>query len=182
MAEKQSLGALVSGISEDISTLLRGEVELVKSEIKESARSAGKGSGLLVGAGVLGFLATIFLLLTFAWVLVQLGLPTWAGFGLVTLVLLIVTAILGVLGKKQFESVKGLERSPVSIAKTKAVLTRSAPPVDPATSPTATAPAPAPSKPSAASSSVAPSSSVPTAAPSAGASARSAAVPASHPQ
>ncbi len=180
MAEKQSLGALVSGISEDISTLLRGEVELVKSEIKESARSAGKGSGLLVGAGVLGFLATIFLLLTFAWVLVQLGLPTWAGFGIVTLVLLIVTASLGFLGKKQFESVKGLERSPVSIAKTKAVLTRSAPPVDPATSPTATAPAP--SKPSAASSSVAPSSSVPTAAPSAGASARSAAVPASHPQ
>jgi hypothetical protein len=177
MAEKQSLGALVSGISEDISTLLRGEVELVKSEIKESARSAGKGSGLLVGAGVLGFLATIFLLLTFAWVLVQLGLPTWAGFGIVTLVLLIVTAILGFLGKKQLESVKGPERSPLSIAKTKAVLTRSAPPLDPAATPTpSAATAPAPSKPSA------PSSSVPTAPPSAGASARPAAARVSNPQ
>ena len=125
MAEKQSLGSLVSGVSEDISTLLRGEIELVKTEIKESASKAGKGSGLLIGAAVLGFLGIIFVLLTLAWVLVQLGLPTWAGFGIVALLLLIVTAILGLLGKKQLESVKGPERSSASIAKTKAVLTRS---------------------------------------------------------
>jgi hypothetical protein len=157
MAEKQSLGSLVSGVSEDISTLLRGEIELVKTEIKESARTAGKGSGLLVGAAVLGFLGIIFVLLTLAWVLVQLGLPTWAGFGIVALVLLIVTAILGLLGKKQLESIKGPERSPASIAKTKAVLSRSPAPADPGTSPVTPvrAPAtgaPAPARPSTATS------------------------------
>ena len=151
MAEKQSLGSLVSGVSEDISTLLRGEIELVKTEIKESASKAGKGSGLLIGAAVLGFLGIIFVLLTLAWVLVQLGLPTWAGFGIVALLLLIVTAILGLLGKKQLESVRGPELSPASIAKTKAVLTRS-------TAPTA-APAPAAAGPASTTSSSATSSS-----------------------
>ena len=139
MAEKQSLGSLVSGVSEDISTLLRGEIELVKTEIKESASKAGKGSGLLIGAAVLGFLGIIFVLLTLAWVLVQLGLPTWAGFGIVALLLLIVTAILGLLGKKQLESVKGPELSPASIAKTKAVLTRSTAPAPAAARPASTA-------------------------------------------
>ena len=141
MAEKQSLGSLVSGVSEDISTLLRGEIELVKTEIKESASKAGKGSGLLIGAAVLGFLGIIFVLLTLAWVLVQLGLPTWAGFGIVALLLLIATAVLGLLGKKQLEKVKGPELAPLSIAKTKAVLTRSPAPTT-AAAPTAPAPSP----------------------------------------
>jgi len=138
MAEKQSLGSLVSGVSEDISTLLRGEIELVKTELKESASKAGKGSGFLIGAAVLGFLGLIFLLLTLAWVLVQLGLPTWAGFGIVTLLLFITTAILGLLGKKQLESVKGPELAPASMAKTKAVFSRSPAPTEAAAS---TAPA-----------------------------------------
>ena len=151
MAEKQSLGSLVSGVSEDISTLLRGEIELVKTELKESASKAGKGSGFLIGAAVLGFLGIIFLLLTLAWVLVQLGLPTWAGFGIVTLLLFITTVILGLLGKKQLEAVKGPEIAPVSIAKTKAVFSRSPAPSAATTSTTppsttvAPRPAPAPS-------------------------------------
>jgi ABC-type multidrug transport system fused ATPase/permease subunit len=124
MAEKQSLGSLVSGVTEDISTLLRGEIELVKTEIKDTARTAGKGSGLLVGAGVTAFLGLIFLLLTLAWVLVQVGLPTWAGFGIVTLLLIIVAVVLGLLGRKQLQEVRGPERSQASLAKTKAVLQR----------------------------------------------------------
>ena len=43
----------------------------------------------------------IFLLVTVAYVFVALGLPTWAGFGIVTLALLIATAIFGFVAKKQ---------------------------------------------------------------------------------
>ncbi len=127
MGEKQSLGSLVSGVTEDLSTLVRGEIELVKTELRDSARTAGRGGGLLAVAGVTAFLAVIFLLLTLAWVLVQLGLPTWAGFGIVTLLLLIVTGVVGFLGKKQLEEVKGAERSKASIEKTRAVLARKTP-------------------------------------------------------
>lgn len=127
MSDKQSLGTLISGVTEDLSSLVRGEIELVKTELRDTARTAGKGSGMLVGAGVMGFLGLIFLLLTLAWVLVQLGLPIWAGFGIVTLLLLILTAVLGLLGRKSLESVKGPERSQASIEKTKAVLSRKTP-------------------------------------------------------
>ena len=124
MSEQQSLGTLVKGISEDVSTLLRGEIELVKSELRESAQSAAAGGGLLVGAAVAAFLGLIFLLLTLAWALVALGLPAWAGFGIVTLLLVLVSAVLGLVGRSRLEQVRGPERTKASLAKTKAVLSR----------------------------------------------------------
>ena len=64
----------------------------------------------------------IFLLVTFAYVLVALGLPVWAGFGIVTLVLFIVAAVLGLLGKKESAKIKGPDRTIVQIEQTKAAL------------------------------------------------------------
>jgi len=127
VANKPSLGSLVSGVSEDLSSLVRGEIELVKTELRDSARSAGRGSGLIIAALTTAFLAVIFLLLTAAWGLVQAGLPVWAAFGIVTLVLIVITLILGFLGKKHLDEVKGAERSMASIEKSKAVLKRTTP-------------------------------------------------------
>lgn len=124
MSDKQSLGTLVSGVTEDLSNLVRGEIELVKVELRDTARTAGKGTGLLVGAGVMAFLGLVFLLLTAAWGLVQAGLPYWAAFGIVTLVLIIIAVILGLVGKSQLEKVKGPERAQASIEKDKALLSR----------------------------------------------------------
>ncbi len=127
MSDKQSLGTLISGVTEDLSSLVRGEIELVKTELRDSARTAGKGSGMILGAAAAGFFGLIFLLLTLAWVLVALGLPIWAGFGIVTLLLIIGATILGLLGRRELESVKGAQRSAASIEKSKAVLSRKAP-------------------------------------------------------
>ena len=124
MSEQQSLGAMVKGITEDLSTLVRGEIELAKTELSSSAKTAANGGALLVVAGVTAFLAVVFLLLTLAWVLVQLGLPIWAGFGIVTLLLLIVAAIVGVLGKKRLDTITGPERTQASIEEAKALLSR----------------------------------------------------------
>jgi ABC-type multidrug transport system fused ATPase/permease subunit len=124
VTDKQTLGSLVSEVTQDLSTLVRGEIELAKTELRESAKSAATGTGLFVGAAVVATFAVFFLIFTLAYVLVQLGLPTWAGFGIVTLLLLIVAAVLVLVGKKQYESVKGTERSTASIAKSKAVLSR----------------------------------------------------------
>ena len=122
---------MVKGVTEDISTLVRGEIELAKTELRDTAKTAANGGGLLAVAGVTAFLGVIFLLLTLAWVLVQLGLPTWAGFGIVALILLIVTAILGLVGKKRLDEVQakgGLVRTQASIEETKAALSRKVPP------------------------------------------------------
>jgi hypothetical protein len=152
VSEKQSLGTMISGVTQDISTLLRGEIELVKAEISQQARTAAQGSGLLIGAAVIAGTASLFLLLTFAWLLDE-WLPTWAAFGIVTLVLIITAVILGLVGRKQLERIKGLEASPASIEKTKAVLTRKPIPTSPSgaasSTATTTAPGTAAAKPSA---------------------------------
>jgi uncharacterized membrane protein YqjE len=124
MADKQSLGNLVAGVTEDMSTLIRGEIELAKTELRDSAQVASKGAGLLAGAAAVASMAGLFLLLTFAWILVQLGLPNWAAFGIVTLVLTIIAVILGLLGRKQLQEVKGLARSNESLAKTRELIAK----------------------------------------------------------
>jgi hypothetical protein len=64
----------------------------------------------------------VFVLVTLAWALVALGLPYWAGFGIVALLLLIVAAVLGFLGKKKAEGIKGPERAIAELEKTKLAL------------------------------------------------------------
>lgn len=55
-----SLGELVAQASADLSTLARKEVELAKAEIGAEVAKAGKGAGLLGGAGFLSHLALVF--------------------------------------------------------------------------------------------------------------------------
>jgi tetrahydromethanopterin S-methyltransferase subunit C len=124
MAEKQSLGSLVTGVTEDLSSLIRGEIELAKTELRDSAQVASKGAGLIAAAVGVASMAGLFLLLTFAWLLVQWGLPYWAAFGIVTLILAIVAVVLGLVGRKQLQDIKGLERSNQSLAKTRELLAK----------------------------------------------------------
>jgi hypothetical protein len=72
--------------------------------------------------GVILFLGVIFLLVTLAYVLVQLGLPVWAGFGIVTAVLLLVGAILVLVGRNRAKQVQGPERSIAALEATKSTL------------------------------------------------------------
>ena len=124
MNQKQTLGTLVTGVTEDLSTLIRGEIDLAKTELRDSAQVMSKGAALLVAAVAVAGTAGLFLLLTFAWLLVQWGLPYWAAFGIVTLILAVTAAILAVVGRKQLKEVKGLEKSNQSIAKTRELLSR----------------------------------------------------------
>lgn len=117
-----SVRELISSATKDVSTLVSAQIELAKAELKESASEAAGGIAMLVAAGVMAFLAFIFLLITIAYVLVQLGLPIWAGFGIVTLVLLIVTGILALVGKKHLAKIKGPERTIEQANETKEVL------------------------------------------------------------
>ena len=57
----RSLGEIVGDLTHDMTTLVKQELELAKTELKEEAGKAGKGAGLLGGAGVSGLLALIFL-------------------------------------------------------------------------------------------------------------------------
>lgn len=120
-----SLKGLIAAAVADLQRLIRAQVQLAKLELQQTGREAAKTSILLVGALMIGGTAGLFLLVTIAYV-IAIWLPIWAGFGIVTLTLFIITAVLGLLGKKESAKIKGPERTIAQIEQTKAMLARGA--------------------------------------------------------
>lgn len=83
-----SLGDLVGRLTTDLSRLMRAELALAKAEAKEEAGRAGRGAGLLTGAGVGGNLA-----LTFGSLALMFGLGHWMALGWAALIVAVLWAI-----------------------------------------------------------------------------------------
>jgi uncharacterized membrane protein YqjE len=102
--EGRSVGELLGEVTGDLSKLMRQEVALAKVELKEEATRAGKASGLLGGAGAVGYLMLVFLALALMFALDNVMGIGWAA--LLTAVLLgIVAAALFVIGRSRFKRV-----------------------------------------------------------------------------
>jgi uncharacterized membrane protein YqjE len=100
--DDRSLGEIVSDVAQDLSTLVRQELDLAKTEVKQEATRAGKGVGMLGGAGVAGHLALVFLSLT-AMFLLNNAVPIEAAALIVTVVWVVVAALLALSGKKALD-------------------------------------------------------------------------------
>jgi hypothetical protein len=122
-----SIAALLNSAIADGQMLVKQQIELAKSELSYSAKQAASTSGLLIGAGVLGFLAFVFLLVAGAYGIVAAGLPVWAGFLIVAGLLLLVAAILGLLGRSRARKVGPPQRAISQAQETKAILSSRAP-------------------------------------------------------
>ncbi|MDV8147540.1 phage holin family protein [Arthrobacter sp. B10-11] len=109
-ADNTSLGDLLGDVTRDISTLMRQEVELAKAELKQSASRAGKGTGMLAGAGVAGHFVLLFLSLALWW---ALGTVIGLGWSAVVLAVLwgIIAAVLAAVGRKQLNAIKGMPQT-----------------------------------------------------------------------
>lgn len=113
---KQSIGELLSEVSRDFSTLMRQEVELAKAEVKESATRAGKGAGMLGGAGVAGHMALLFLTIAVWWGLGELIGWGWSAV-IIAIIYAIVAAVLATQGRKQLKSVQGAPQTAETVKK-----------------------------------------------------------------
>lgn len=122
-----SVSALVQSAIVDGQALVKQQIELAKSELTYSAKQAAASSGMLIAAGVFGFLAFVFALVAAAYGLVAAGLSVWAGFLIVAGVLLLVAIILGLVGRKRSKQVSGPERALAQVQETKAALVSRAP-------------------------------------------------------
>ena len=109
-AETSSLGDLLGDVTRDMSTLMRQEVELAKVELKQSATRAGKGAGMLAGAGVAGHFVLLFLSLALWWALGELMGLGWSGVVL-ALIWGIVAAVLAAKGRKELNAIKGMPQT-----------------------------------------------------------------------
>jgi uncharacterized membrane protein YqjE len=96
-ATNGGLGTAAKGVAEHASTLARLELELALLELKRKAAALGIGIGLVAGAALFGLFAVGFVLLTLAAVL-DTFLATWLALLLVTAVLLVFAAALGMVG------------------------------------------------------------------------------------
>jgi uncharacterized membrane protein YqjE len=100
----QSLGTLVSQLSSDFSRLLQQELRLAKAELRDEAAKAGKGAGMLGGAGFAGWMTALFLSLTAMWALDQ-GMDVTFAALIVTVVWGVIAAVLFVMGRKALRTV-----------------------------------------------------------------------------
>ena len=96
----KSAGQLMKEVTEDLSTLIRKEIELAKLEIGESVKAKLTGGAIIAVVGVMAFFALIFLLLairdgidTFMW--------TWVADILTAAILLAIGAAGAMVAKKK---------------------------------------------------------------------------------
>jgi len=57
-AGRKTTSSLVGALTQDVGSLVREELRAAQAELTDKARQAGRGGGLLAGAGLLGALAT----------------------------------------------------------------------------------------------------------------------------
>jgi uncharacterized membrane protein YqjE len=100
-----SLGHLVSRLTSDFGELVSTQVQLAKVEIKEEVARAGKGAGLLTGAGLAGCLTLLLLSFAAAWGLDEVMPAGWA-FLIVGAVWGLIAATLYATGRKQLDTVR----------------------------------------------------------------------------
>lgn len=109
--QQPSVGELVRQASEHVSTLVRAEVELAKSELSGSVKRAGIGGGLLAAAGVVLLFSVPFLFVVLAEFLVEIGVARWLAYLIVWVLFLIVAVILALLGRRSLKKVRKPERT-----------------------------------------------------------------------
>ena len=110
------LGELIGEIAQDLSTLVRQEIELAKAEAKESATRAGKGAGMFGGAGMAGYFVLLFLSIALWW---GLGNATGRGWSALIVAALwaVAALVLALVGRKEFQSIRGMQRTTETVQK-----------------------------------------------------------------
>ena len=113
-----SIGAIVGGIVGDVQDLVRKEIALARQEVREEVTTA-KDAGIKFGiAGGVLAIGAIPLILGIAGGLGQLlGLPTWVGYIIVGVVLVVIGCILLFSAQKQAKQIKPIPRKTVETMK-----------------------------------------------------------------
>ena len=119
-----TLGKLVADASRDISSLVRQEIALAKSELRISVKAGGFGIGLFAGAAFIGVLAIIMLSVAIAYFIHMTGLDLAWCFLIVFVLYVLLAALLAFVGTKKVKQVRAPERAIHQAQETKNILQR----------------------------------------------------------
>lgn len=103
---ERTIGQLVSDATNDLSSIVRSEIELAKTEMTDGVTKLSKGIVFFAVAAVLALYMLGLLLFAAAWGIEAAGLPLWAGLLIVSAVLLLIIALLGLFGYLQINKAK----------------------------------------------------------------------------
>ena len=106
-----TLGELIARISENISALVRGEIDLAKVKGQRMAKEVKPAVVMLGAAGVLA-LFTFGLLLGSLTVALSHVMPLWAAFLVVALALIVIAVPLALIGIKRLKAAKAEAPAP----------------------------------------------------------------------
>lgn len=123
-AEDPTIGKLFAETTRDLSALVRGEIELAKTELRFSVKAGGMAIALFAVAGFLALLAIIMISIAFAFFLHWLYFGLGVSFLLVFVVYILIAAILALVGVKKIKQVKAPEQTIATMKSNKQVLKR----------------------------------------------------------
>ena len=112
----RSVGSLISEVTNDLSTLMRQEMDLAKAEIKEEVAKTGKAAGMLGGAGFAGYMVALFLCCALWWGLAN-AMDTGVAALIVAIIWGVIGAVLFVTGRKKMREVHPKPERTVSTLK-----------------------------------------------------------------
>ena len=122
--EDPTLGKLVADASRDVSSLVRNEIALAKSELQVSLKAGGVGIGLFGGAAFIAVLGVIMLSVAFAYFIAFTGLDLAWCFLIVFVVYVAIAALLAFIGLRKVKQVRAPERAIHQAQETKNILSR----------------------------------------------------------
>jgi uncharacterized membrane protein YqjE len=125
--DESSIGTLVQSAMADVSTLIRGEVELAKAEVGKSAKKAGIGAGAFGAAGVVLAFSAFFFFVALAEFITWLGLQRWISYLIVWFLLVLVGVMAALFGRRQIKKIEKPERTLETLHDLPEVLHREAP-------------------------------------------------------
>ena len=117
----RSIGDLMRQVTEDLSTLMRKEVELAKAEVREEGKKAGKAAGFFGGAGFGGYMVALFLSLALAAGLSNVMDAGWAAL-IVAVIWAVIAAVLYSMGRANARRVRGLKQTNETVQQIPAAL------------------------------------------------------------
>jgi hypothetical protein len=107
--DERSLGELFGDLTSSMSTLIRKEIELARTEMTARATKLSRDAGLIGVGGALLYAAILALLVTAGLVLVEWGVAAWLAALIVTIVVAVVGGLLVATGQA---NVKKAELAP----------------------------------------------------------------------
>ncbi|HEX5561943.1 MAG TPA: phage holin family protein [Nocardioidaceae bacterium] len=122
--DEPTIGRLVADASRDVSSLVRQEIALAKSELRVSVKAGGLGIAMFAVAAFLGLLAIIMLSIAIAFFLHMTGLNLAWCFLIVFGAYVLVAGLLALAGLRKVKQVRAPERAIHQAQETKNVLKR----------------------------------------------------------